>query len=188
MAVDFYFNPHSHSIPSLAGLRVHWSNVPNDDVVEAIATEAQYLDFHMYVLKSTKHTKHGCLTAPPYEYQLGLSVRAGAIKAALLLTASIAEAVLRAHAEKRSYPLAKDTKRRTFGNVLNAWKAGGKPRKDIAAIWSDLERLRDVRNNVHLFKSAYDPSASFVQVLVEEKSLMGATNKIIDHLQKLVSP
>ena len=188
MSVDFYFNPPTHSIPSRAGLKAQWSNVPNPDVIEAIATEAQYLDFHLFVLKSSKHTRVGCLISKPYEYRLGLSVRAGAIKAALLLCASIAEAVLRAHAEKRGYKLAKNPKGRMFGNVLNSWKSHGKPRKDIAAIWDELNRLKNVRNNVHLFKAAFDQAAKFKQVLIEEKALMPESTKVLDHLKGLVSP
>jgi hypothetical protein len=188
MSVDFYYNPSTHSIPSRAGLKVQWSNVPNPDVIEAIATEAQYLDFHIFVLKNSKHTRVGCLKSKPYEYQLGLSVRAGSIKAALLLCASIAEAVLRAHAEKRKYKLAKNLKARMFGNVLNSWKSHGKPRKDIAEIWDELNRLKNVRNNVHLFKAAYDPAANFQQVLLKEKTLMSDSRKVLDHLKGLVSP
>lgn len=70
-----------------------------------IAREEQYLLFHRFVLDHAKFTKAGKLDSKPYVYSLGLSVRAGAIKAAILVYASIAEAALRAHAEKRGYKL-----------------------------------------------------------------------------------
>ncbi len=187
MSVDFYFNPHTHSIPSRAGLKAQWKKIPNADVLEAIATEAQYLNFHLFILKSAKHTRADCLTSKPYEYKLGLSVRAGAIKAALLLCASIAEAALRAHAEKRGYKLAKDPKKRMFGNVLNAWKSQGRPRPDVASIWDELIRLKDVRNNVHLFKAAFDPDSNFRHVLKEERALISELTTVLNHLKGLES-
>lgn len=190
MAVDFYFNPATFSIPALGPLRdFRWNNIPHPDVAEVIAREEQYLCFHRFVLKNVKHTRAGRLAAPPYEYGLGLSVRAGAIKAALLVSASIAEAALRSHGERRGYRLHSDPHRRTFGNVLNAWRTSRRrPKRDVRHIWSELQNLRDTRNNVHLFKAAGDPTTDFENVLADERRLIGGALTVVDELALLVSP
>lgn len=189
MAVDFFFDPSSHQIPSLRRLRDYWSNVPNLAVINKIAQEYQYLFFHDFVIKNIRSTRVGSLHNPPYVRELDLSVRAGAIKGALLICASIAEAVLRAHAEQRKYPLNKDEKRRTFGDILNAWKDGGNPHRDIASIWDELQQLKSIRDNIHLFKAAMDPSSSVDMILQQERKLFNDTyNKVLPVLQQLTSP
>lgn len=190
MAVDFFFNPPTHSLPSLMALRLfRWGDIPHSDVAEVIAREEQYLSFHRFVLDHAKHTKAGCVGSPPYEHAIGLSVRAGAVKAALLVAASIAEGALRSHAEKRGYRLNSNPNKRTFGNVLNAWKTSrGRPKRDVRHIWTELQNLRDTRNNVHLFKAASDPSADFEQVLKDEAALLSGALKVVDEMATLKSP
>lgn len=189
MAVDFYFYPPSFSIPRLYVLHnTKWARIPNEKIRDKIAQEDQYLAFHRFILKSTRSTKVGHFANPPYRYRLDLSVRAGAVKALLLLCASIAEATLRAHAEARGYQLAKDPYKRTFGNVLGAWKTNRGPRPDVAAIADDLDHLRDVRNNIHLFKAANDPCADFDEVLKKEYGLVSRAEAVVEHLSKMASP
>ena len=85
MAADFFFDPATFDIPTLNTLRYKWINIHDLNVREVIAREDQFLQFHLFSLKSIKHTnvggigKHDC-----YVLDLGLSVRGGAIKAALL--------------------------------------------------------------------------------------------------------
>ncbi len=189
MAVDFFFDPPTYSIPSLSGLRSRWANIPNPDVAEMIAREEQYLLFHRFVLDHAKFTKVGELHSKPYVYSLGLSVRAGAIKAAILVCASIAEAALRAHAEKREYKFPSEPTKRTFGRVISAWKSSrGKPRPDVRVVWKEILKLRDARNNIHLFKAASDPSADFKHVLDDEPGLLESGLKVVEHLSMLKSP
>jgi hypothetical protein len=188
MAVDFFFDPCGFSIPSLQGLRQKWKSIPDPKIIEAVAVEDQYLAFQLYILKSTKFTEFGKLASKPYVYQLGHSVRSGAIKSALLLCASITEAVLRAHAERRGYRLNPNPNKRTFGNVISSWDSTAARRVDVAAVWSDVKSLRDVRNNIHLFKAAADPNATHANVVKQEFQLLAGAQKVVMHMSTLVSP
>ena len=115
-----------------------------------------------------------------------MSVGAGAVKAALLVSASIIEAVLRVVAEARGYDLPNNPKHRTFGAVLRAWKENdGSPKPDIASHWDLLEELCEIRNDVHLFKAAGDPNAKFDAVLSQEQALLPNVLKAIDALAEL---
>jgi hypothetical protein len=171
MPRHFYFDPAIYQVPSIAELRWEWSNVPHQAARNLIAVEAQYLEFHKYVLASLRHR--------PVEggegIILGLSVRAGAIKSATLLSASIAEAALRAHAEARNYPLDPNPRRRTFGNVLRAWKQNDAPRPDVAGIWPTLEEIHQGRNNIHLYAAA-EAGADFYDVVESEERFLQATD------------
>jgi hypothetical protein len=186
MAVDFFFDPPTIGIPPLGALRAfQWEHMP-EKIRPVLAQESQYLQFHLQMLDRVKFTEAGRLHDKPWVKPLGLSVRAGAIKAAVLICASIAEAVLRASAETRGYPLPREPYRRTFGKVLDAWKQeDGKPRSDVAAIWPTLQNLRDIRNNIHLFKAADDPSASFDTILELEERILADAQAAIRHLSEL---
>ena len=105
MAVDFFFEPPTFAIPDLGTLRSEWKNVKDHKIRHAIAVEVQYLVFHRYMLESVRHTAAGTSKAPTRKTKLDLTVRGGAIKAAILLTASVCEATLRYHAERRGYSL-----------------------------------------------------------------------------------
>lgn len=180
MAADFFFsNPTFEIQPLKAVAAFKWQRLQNQDVQYAIAAEEQYLNFHLFMLSNLRHTRAGQLAQPPYAYELGFSVRAGAVKAAVLVAASIVEAALRALAEARGYPLNQDPRRRTFGNVIHAWEDGGKPRPEVAAIWLDVKAMHEVRNFVHLHKAAQDADAAWEQVLQSEQGLLqGALNAI----------
>jgi hypothetical protein len=188
MAVDFIFEQPTFDIPTKEFLRNEWSNVPNKNIVDVVAGEEQYLIFQRFLLENLYHTKEGCQHSPPYKHPLGLNVRAGAVKAAILLTASIAEAVLRAHAEKRNFQWKDKEEHRTFGKVLNVWKQNNQPHPDISEIWKELQGFRDARNNVHLFKAADNPEAVFNRVLEAEEKIFKNIDKVLLHLKKLVSP
>lgn len=190
MPVDFFFDPPSYSIPKIGVLAdFKWEHVPDREIAKVVAAEEQYLGFHLYMLGSLRFTEPGRVASPPYAYPLGLSVRAGAVKAAVLLAASICEAVLRSHAEKRDYALNPDPKKRTFGNVLGAWKdAAGAPYPDVAPIWEILQELHAVRNNIHLYKAAGDPEAQWAKVLEDEEEILQGSRQAIEHLATLRSP
>lgn len=186
MAADFFFETPTFEIQPLKAVAVFkWQYLKNPDVQYAIAAEEQYLSFHLYMLRSLRHTEPGKVANPPYAYELGLSVRAGAVKAAVLIAASIVEAALRALAELRGYPLNKETRRRTFGNVIGAWEESGIPRPDVAAVWANIKAMHEVRNFVHLHKAAGDADGTWESVLVNERALLEGALATIEHVCKI---
>jgi hypothetical protein len=139
MAADFFLaNPTFDILPLKPTAAFKWYRLNNPEVQYSIAADEQYLCFHIFLLKQLRHTEVGRAHDPTFAYELGLSVRAGAIKAAVLMAGSIIEAALRAIAETRGYELNKDPRRRTFGNVLNAWQQDGNPKPDVALVWAEL--------------------------------------------------
>lgn len=186
MSADFFFQDPTFEIQSLKAVAVFkWQHIPDEDVRYSIATEEQYLCFHMYMLKNLRHTQAGQIDKTPYVKELGLSVRAGAIKAAVLVSASIVEAALRAIAEKRKYPLNSDPKRRTLGNVIRAWEKDGKPRQEVAAIWTQVKAMHEVRNFVHLHKAAKDTDADWAAILSNEEALLSGAQAAINHVSRI---
>jgi len=145
----FFLEPPEYQVPAIDELRWEWRNIPDSDARNVVAVEAQYLEFHRYLLASLRHRDIAGGAAIP----VGLSVRAGALKTATLVCACIAEAALRAHAERRGYPLHGNPRRRTFGNVLHAWQQPDEtPRPEVVAIWQHLQALHSGRNNIHLYR------------------------------------
>lgn len=186
MAADFFFlNPTFEIQPLKAVAVFKWQHLKQPDVQYAIAAEEQYLNFHLYMLQNLRHTAAGQLATKPYSYELGLSVRAGAIKAAVLIAASIIEAALRTLAEARGYPLKKDPKRRTFGTVIQAWQDQGTPRPEFAPIWPVVKALHETRNFVHLHNAANSENASWDQVLKNEQGLLEGALNAINHLSTI---
>lgn len=183
MAVDFFFDPPTINLPSIQSLRTGlWVNCP-PVIRDSVAKEYQYFLFQIEALDRLKFTAAGALPDRPWEMSLDLTARAGAIKASILVAASIVEAVLRAIAEHRNYPLPNDIRRRTFGKVLGAWEdPAGTPRPDVAVIWATLQQLHDFRNNIHLFAAAANPHANFQTVLQQEQQLLAATQAVIAHV------
>ena len=190
MPSDFFFAQPTFNIPPLkAAALSRWQHLQAPDVQYVIAAEEQYLSFHLHMLSSLRHTQVGQIACPPYAYELGLSVRAGAVKAAVLVAASILEAALRALAEKRGYPLNKDPRRRTFGNVIKAWEVEDNPRPDVASVWSQVLAVYEVRNYVHLHKAAGagDGDAGWKGVLAGEEALLAGARKAIDHVAQIMA-
>jgi len=188
MAADFFFqNPTFEIQPLKTVAMFKWQRLLNSDVQYAIAAEEQYLHFHLYMLSNLRHTQAGKLAQPPYVSELGLSVRAGAVKAAILVAASIVEAALRTLAEMRGYPLNKDPKKRTFGNVIRAWEEAGVPRPDVATIWPSVKAMHEARNFVHLHKAASDTDAAWDNVLKEERALLDGALATIEHVAKIAA-
>jgi hypothetical protein len=187
MAVDFFFDPATVSIPTLSDLRWKWMGVTDLTVREMIVQEEQYLSFHRAMLEQVHFTEAGAVRAPSWRMPLDISVRAGAVKAAALVCGSIAEASLRHHAERRKLTLPANTRHRTFGRVLAAWEPGGAPHSDVAAVWSDLRMLHDIRNNIHLFCAAEAGTADFGSVLAQERAILPAGERAIEHLAALRS-
>ncbi|WP_229007831.1 hypothetical protein [Methylophilus sp. Leaf408] len=183
MAADFFFINPTFTIQSLKPVAVFkWQRLGNPEVQYAIAAEEQYLNFHLFMLNNIRHTQASQISQPPYVYELGLSVRAGAVKAAVLIAASIVEAALRALAEARGYPLNENPLRRTFGNVIRAWEVNKAPRNEVAAIWANVKAMHEVRNFVHLHKAAHDLEAEWGKVLQSEEALLQGALNAIEHV------
>lgn len=179
----FSLNPDQYDTPSIDALRQEWRNIPDPQARNVIAVEAQYLAFHHYLINSLRHQAIDGGDAIP----IGLSVRAGALKTATLLCASVAEAALRAHAEARNYQLPPDPLRRTFGRVLKAWQLpDGPPHADIAPIWDQLQRLHSGRNNVHLY-AAIQAESNFYDILEAEDQSLAEAKAVLIHLRNLVT-
>ena len=188
MAVDFFFDPATVAIPTLSDLRWKWSGVSDLTVREMIVQEEQYLTFHRAMLDRVRSTEAGAVRNPTWRLPLDISVRAGAVKAAALVCGSIAEAALRHHAERRSFPLPANPRHRTFGKVLAAWEISDSvPQPDVAEIWSEVKRLHDLRNNIHLFCAAEAGTADFNSVLAQEREILAAGERVVDHLAALRS-
>jgi hypothetical protein len=160
-----------------------WRNIPDAQARNVIAVEAQYLAFHHYLINSLRHQAIEGGDAIP----IGLSIRAGALKTATLLCASIAEAVLRAHAEARRYNLPTAAHRRTFGRVLRAWQLPDEtPHPDIAPIWPQLQNLHSGRNTVHLYATIQDGS-NFYDILQAENQALKEAEIVLINLRNLVT-
>lgn len=178
----FSLDPQEYQTPSIAELRWEWRRVPDVDARNMVAVEAQYLDFHRYLLNSLRHRSQEGGNAIP----VGLSVRAGAIKTASLICASIAEAVLRSHAERRGYELPNNPRHRTFGKVLGAWQLPDEtPKPDVEAIWTTLQALHYGRNNIHLYH-AVEAAENFYELLEAESHLLADADhalEVVKHLE-----
>lgn len=186
MAADFYFLNPTFTIQSLRPVAAFkWQHLPDEDIKYSIAAEEQYLNFHLYMLENIRHTEAGRLSNPTYVYELGLSVRAAAVKAAVLIAASIIEAALRVLAEAKGYPLNDEPRRRTFGNVIKALEQNGAPRPDVAEIWPAVKAMHEVRNFVHLHKAAKDGNAAWENMLNSEQALLSGALQAINHVSKI---
>jgi hypothetical protein len=114
-------------------------------------------------------------------------MRAGALKAGLLICASIAEAALLAHAEARGYSLPMRRSLCTFGRILKAWRTRhAKPHEDVAVIWDDLERLHAARNDVHLYR-AIERGRDFYDLLEAEETALKQGERVLAHLRTVRS-
>lgn len=183
MARRFSFDPEEFSVSSIENFRGQWANVPDTEARNVIAVESQYLEFHQYLIEGVRHE--------PLEggdrIRIGLSVRAGAIKTAILICASIAEAALRAHAEARGYDLPRSSRAKTFGRVLGAWQQQNRnPHPDVAPIWDQLQRLHQGRNNVHLYRTV-DEKENFYDILDAESRSLREAEEVLRTLQELRS-
>lgn len=165
--------------------RVKWRHLRNEEVKYTIAAEEQYLRFHLYMLTDLRHTREARLADPPYIYELGLTVRAGAVKAAVLIAGSIIEAALRALAEARGYRSLADPHRRTFGTVIRAWEEDGRPRAEVAPIWPSVKAIHGVRNFVHLHHAAEGADARWRNMLHSERVLLCGALRAIEHIAAL---
>lgn len=186
MAFDLFLDPPTFELPPVKTVQwFKWGHLP-EQIAYAVAVEEQYLQFHLLLLERAHFTSAGTLATKTWSKPIDFTVRAGIVKAAVLITASIAEAVLRALAEARGYQLPKNEYRRTMGMVLKSWQEPDtSPKAEVAAIWPVLQELHSIRNNVHLFKAVNDPDANFETILAQEADLVRKLTPTINTLASI---
>lgn len=181
------FQPSTIDIPTIKYLENSvWKNCPKC-IQPLVCREYQYFIFQIAALSRIHFTSAGSVPNHTWSKPIGFTTRAGAIKAALLVAASIIEAVLRAIAEERNYRLPENKRKRTFGKVLGAWKLDEtKPRPEIEEIWEILGELHDVRNNVHLFSAITECHTYHSSVLRQERKLLESAQIALDHISLII--
>lgn len=185
MSFDLIHNPTTVKVPQVRTIENWWCNVPDATVKKYMAREHQYLLLHESILNSIHYTYSNWMKQkPPRMEPLNYTLRAGFVKAAVLIYASLCEAALRSHAEKRGYSLPKNPRHRTFGRVIAEWS--GQP--EVAVIWNDLGHLRDMRNNIHLFAAAGNANADYRSIIAQETTMLATANTVLDELMKITSP
>ncbi len=186
MAVDFFFEPATFNITPLSQLRLQWSNIPNEQSLEIIIAEYQYLLFHFYLIKSIQHTGAGKVKNPTHIGKLEWGIRIGIVKVALLLASSIIEEILLAHAIQRGYELPKKEQHRTFGKIIKAWKEVS-PKDINNKRWKQIEWLNDARNNIHLHKLVKTKEDFYRALHKEENKYLNGVSDLIDFLKEIKS-
>lgn len=186
MAFDLFIEPATFDLPNVKPLQAfRWGHLPQQ-VAYSVAAEEQYLKFHLLLLERLRFTAAGGVATKLWSKPIDFTVRAGSIKSAVLLSASIAEAVLRALAEARAYELPRNPNHRTMGKILGAWQNADKtPKAELMPVWPVLQELHSIRNNIHLFKAAADPDAAYDAVLARESDLVPQLLPTIDALSAI---
>ena len=177
MLRKFTFALDTFGIQTLHSLQGYWKNIPDPDAKKAIATENQYYLFHRFLLESLRH-EHP--TNKTHKFPLGLSVRAGALKTCRLLTASIVEAALRAHAENLGIQLKGNP---TLMDIINRIKKSEHKAK-FSEILPLAKKLNAARNDVHLYHQI-DKARDFATILASEIQMHADDESIIFLLRSL---
>lgn len=184
MARHFLIDPPVHSIPTLEDYQAQWphlkarqSHVAQDErFIELILGAHQYFEFHLMLLDRVKH-QHVDQDKEPLG--LNFTIRAGAVKSAIISGVSVIESVLLFHAQSRHIRISDKA---TFGSLVVAWKADKRHWADIKPINASLSRLLKVRNRVHLYSS---PNTTWENVLTSEEEDLEKVHECIAFLQKL---
>lgn len=169
-----------YEISEAIGSLFDWDML-DTEVAHQIGFEEQYLQFHRYLLEN--------LCSVPVEHpeyhprQIDLSLRAGAIKAYIVLACSIIEAVLASWAKQIGLSNNVDRLMRLpFGALLDLWSMNGEPRLEIAPIWGHLNLLLQYRNFIHLGRAITDQSAYWKNILDRERDLLSAVDMSLNYL------
>lgn len=188
---QYLFDPPDISLPTLSVLRdFMWEHIPDGALKDCIVQEEQSLAFHKAMLKQLCFQGSG--PAPSRARPIDLSLRAGIIRSAVKLYASIAEAALLYHGVRRGFiNLDPSQGRWTLGKIKRAWErppGSGTPQPDVAAIWADLGTLQDIRNHVHLLEMARGQGHEFRDLNAREQELIEAGKRVLGRLRDLQSP
>lgn len=154
----------------------------DSEIANQLGFEEQYLKFHRYLLENLESVP---AESPHYTPKpIGLSLRAGFVKAYIVFACSIIEGVLANWAKKKgisSKPERLDKK--PLGALLKEWcDETDTPRPEVSAIWADLELLLTYRNFLHLNKASSDDKAYWQNILDRESELLRAADTCIEHL------
>ncbi|MBD3886884.1 hypothetical protein IFO70_35220 [Phormidium tenue FACHB-886] len=179
---NFFFAPNSYDIKSLASLHRDWRGILNEEVKNRVAIEHQYFDFHVSFLLKSLQTRSRDGTCSSF----GLSARVGAVRSAIFICGSIAEAVLREYAERCNWKAFQKLKEqeKTLGRLVSVWKQC-KP-SAIQPIRQELELLIDKRNGIHLYKEVLSHNGTsfrWQEILEQEKHFLNAGCKVLQYLQ-----
>jgi len=184
MVTNFSLVPKDFVIPSLKNLRREWQNITDKAFQETIVREYQYFKFLVYVLNSLHYTSE--IVKNPRK--ISFDLRASFIKSAIISASCIMEAVLLFHAQKRNYKdLHKNEEKRTFGNIINAWKKDSNGSKEIGG--QNLELLEvflNVRNHIHISKSAKNEHVT-KKLGEKEQSYLIVLDHLINFMKQITS-
>lgn len=151
------------------------------DVSHQLGFEEQYLEFHRYLLENLRSVPAEYPNREPWP--LGLSLRAGAVKAYVVLASSIVEGALASWGKELGIcRKPEQLMKLPLGGLLKSWAPDGSPRSEVEPIWKELNLLLEYRNFIHLGKSATDENAYWKNVLERESELLAAADKAIDYL------
>lgn len=152
------------------------------EVARQIGFQEQYLNFHKYLLENLQSVPEESQHYAPRP--ISLSLRAGAVKAYVVLACSIIEGVLANWGAKQAVsPKPETLLKKPLGGLLRAWCIeDGLPRDEIAPIWNDLTLLHEYRNFVHLGRAVGNDNAYWQNVLERENDLVEAADRCVAYL------
>lgn len=152
------------------------------EIAHQIGFEEQYLHFHKYLLENLQSVPQ---ENPHYTPRIiSLSLRAGAVKAYIIFACSIIEGVLANWGKVLEISNQPEMlSKKPFGALLKAWCVDkDQPRREIAAIWDDLNLLLEYRNFIHLGKAVASERAYWQDILNKEDQLLSAVDRCLGHL------
>ncbi len=173
-----FLNP-NYEPPNAMAMRVFgWQNMTNREVAEQISFQQQLLYFLEYQLDNLVHSDP--LQPDRRPMPLGLSLRAGVVKAYALAAASIIEGALSELGSLRGHD-AEMLHRKPLGGVLTYFSQHMP--HEIAEITDDLQVVKRYRDYVHLGRAAQNAETSYWEnVLANERNIRDAVDRVISHL------
>lgn len=183
MARVFSLAVDEFEIPSIHHLELEWAGAAHEQLARQIGFQDQFRRLYRHIFLQLQSVPADRRNLPPMP--LSLSVRAGAIKAYVLLTVSIAEGALAALGDERGLGARPgELYQRTFGQLLSAWVENSVPRPEVAEIWDHLQLLNRYRNYVHLNR-AVQQQVTWQDVIQNEQVILDAAERVVAHLKEL---
>ncbi|WP_146208005.1 hypothetical protein [Azospirillum sp. TSH64] len=184
-----FSNP-TFNAPPIRAIKEQWSNIKNDNIVNIMCSEEQYLEFQKFII-SNLVTASGKLPISEKNVSkpVGFSIRAGMVKSMILTAATIIEAGLRYHAHARGYVSEKE-KSVTLGRLRDIWKSKGST--DISHLYDTLDVLTDRRNTIHAYKAeefrlGNDYERYWKGIVIEENLIFNKAELMIAEIKKIKS-
>lgn len=191
MTTEYFFEPQRIDIPSRENLRTVWNGILDIPSREILIKEHQFLIFQLGLLDKLKFKStdlnNNITDGPIFD-----GLRVGAIRAALMVTASITEEALLCHAISRRYKFEKQENgndKQMLGEVAYVWKNQNWP--DLGKkIGGKIHWLMDIRNHVHLRKIIENGDRQdkfYLSIERNESKYIARANTIIEALTMLRS-